>query len=150
MTLCELEIARLSPPMECQPVKPRTTPMKRHNCVEWVSFPISSARCPSNHELRALARSAQSWSSYSGYFRESSEPGCTCPHDCTADNPLSSHVLRLPATERYRYVVYRLHEGRLRRAYMHRCRKGHLPKYHGGENALGPVPTRPGTKFSTE
>ncbi|KAF9788596.1 hypothetical protein BJ322DRAFT_649215 [Thelephora terrestris] len=54
MTLCELEIAHLSPPMECRLIQnAAATPMKRRHCVE------------------ALARSAQSWSSYSGYFRES-------------------------------------------------------------------------------
>lgn len=40
MTLCELEIAHLSLPMECRSAekKATTTPMERRYCVEWVLF----------------------------------------------------------------------------------------------------------------
>lgn len=37
MTLCELEIAHLSPPMECRQ-KSTITPTKRRHCVEWALF----------------------------------------------------------------------------------------------------------------
>ena len=42
MTLCELEIAHLSPPMECRSAKQKTaaTPADRRHCVEWVSLPL--------------------------------------------------------------------------------------------------------------
>jgi len=38
MTLCELDIAHLSPPMECRSVKQKATatPADRRHCVEWV------------------------------------------------------------------------------------------------------------------
>lgn len=41
MTLCELEIAHLSPPMECRLVKQKPTaiPIERRHCVEWVPIP---------------------------------------------------------------------------------------------------------------
>ena len=45
MTLCELEIAHLSPPMECRLIQnAAATPMKRRHCVEWVLLLLTCSR----------------------------------------------------------------------------------------------------------
>lgn len=113
MTLCELEIAHLSPPMECRSVRrnPAATPAGRRHCVEWdLLLLLSSLTVLTNSNFRALARSAQSWSSYSGYFRESSGSRSTRSCDCATDCAFSSHVLCLPTPKRYWYFWQRLHE----------------------------------------
>jgi hypothetical protein len=53
MTLCELEVAHLSPPMECRPIKQKVTitPAKRRNCVEWAFFPRFICTVPPDHDL---------------------------------------------------------------------------------------------------
>jgi len=105
MTLCELEIAHLSPPMECRSAKQKTaaTPADRRHCVEWVLHLSTHLHPIMTPGFRALARSAQSWSSYSGYFRESSELRFIRSFGCITHGNSSSHVLCLPAAERYRY-----------------------------------------------
>ena len=153
MTLCELEVAHLTPPMECRTAKHKTTatPTDRRHCVEWV-FPLSiylhTILTTPGH--RALARSAQSWSSYSGYFRESSELGSTCLLNCIVQNDFSSHVLCLPTAERYRYFLCHPCQGGLKRTCFHRYSEGHIPEYHGGETAPGPILTQAGTTLSKE
>ncbi|PBK70947.1 hypothetical protein ARMSODRAFT_884180 [Armillaria solidipes] len=60
MTLCELATAKhLSPPLECAPFSSENTPLysQKHDDTQ--------GKC-----VEALSRSAQFWSSYSGYLRE--------------------------------------------------------------------------------
>lgn len=104
MTLCELGTAHLTPPMECRSVKQRTadTPAGRRHCVEWVFLlSVYSYMILMTSNFRALARSAQSWSSYSGYFRESSERVNTSLLGRMTHHDFSSHVLCISAAERY-------------------------------------------------
>jgi len=107
-------------------------------------------RNPYHQNSRALARSAQSWSSYSGYFRESSELRPTRSLHCITHGNFSSHVLCLPTAERYRY--FRCHfSGRVpERVHVRRYGKKHLPEYHGGWTAPDSIRTQAGAKLSKE
>jgi hypothetical protein len=118
MTLCELATARHhSPPLECAPFSfseefqfsdpPSGSP---GNCVEWISILAPFWRCLTiSISYRALSRSAQFWSSYSGYLREVRafvpqffKP---CSHRQSYFN--SPAMLRLSQMERY-WSVYLL------------------------------------------
>lgn len=79
MTLCELATARhYAPPMECAAFsKGQQSPPSGHvqaACVEYTFVSSASFRHSAAHVSlyydRALSRSAQFWSSYSGYLRE--------------------------------------------------------------------------------
>ena len=148
MTLCELEIAHLSPPMECRSVRQNAaaTPAGRRHCVEWVLFLLlSSLMILTNSNFRALARSAQSWSSYSGYFRESSKPGST-----------RTTALLMTPLARMCYAYQHLNDigtsdtTSTRGTEMNehsRYRKKYLPKYHCRKTASGSVLTQAGTEL---
>ncbi|CED83081.1 Nuclear fusion protein, KAR5 [Phaffia rhodozyma] len=72
LTLCDLNSARLSPPMECTPFKSSADGCVKEDreCARQNKdeMNISQARC-----IEALARSAQMWTSYSGYLREATQ-----------------------------------------------------------------------------
>ena len=77
MTLCELSTASHSPPMECtgftvasHSSSTPATGESHRSCVESVAY-VDYMRVdgPDCHD-RALSRSAQYWSSYSGFLRE--------------------------------------------------------------------------------
>lgn len=79
MTLCELATARhYSVPLECAPYKVDDghtrgpiSSRAQGECVEYVSaFALCCIPDTQGDDLSALARSAQFWSSYSGYLRE--------------------------------------------------------------------------------
>lgn len=74
MTLCELATAtHHSVPMECLPFANDSSDISAdpRNCVEYVQAPSIAIKPNNSH--RALSRSAQFWSSYSGYLRETSK-----------------------------------------------------------------------------
>jgi hypothetical protein len=79
MTLCELATARhYSVPLECAPynaedghARGAISSRVQGECVEYVStFALCCVPDIQGDDLSALARSAQFWSSYSGYLRE--------------------------------------------------------------------------------
>lgn len=87
MTLCELATARhYAPPMECAAFsKGQQSPPSGHvqaACVEYTFVSSASFRHSAAHVSlyydRALSRSAQFWSSYSGYLRELRKLDSSC------------------------------------------------------------------------
>lgn len=112
MTLCELATAKhYSIPFECAPFTVDSTfsrPGRRSQgeCVEWVLGILAIiSNSPPNS---ALSRSAQFWSSYSGYLREVRTyiqrlGPFICPNKI-----ISSALLCIPALARYWYLHFLL------------------------------------------
>ncbi|KAG2059935.1 hypothetical protein BDR06DRAFT_614950 [Suillus hirtellus] len=89
LTLCELATARHhTPPLECSPFSNNVGSHIPHHAV---------GDC-----VDALSRSAQFWSSYSGYLREIREAGSFL--GCSANIGISPAVLRVSSMDGNRCV----------------------------------------------
>lgn len=94
MTLCEIATAKhYSLPLECRPFsaegKDPRDPRMRSECVEWGCWQFQRWISTFLFLFSALSRSAQFWSSYSGYLREIRASSltlgtitCTCNMAC--------------------------------------------------------------------
>ena len=103
MTLCELEIAHLSPPMECRSVEKRatTTPMERRYCVEWVLLFLAYS-----HAVLMTSNSGR----WLGVLSRGLATPATSENQVSPFMPFRAKVLLTPLPARMCHAYHRLND----------------------------------------